>query len=762
MAWSVAALVALVPAADAAVAKTVEHKIREHKSPQHRAAGAKHGKKKTILVAEVTAKTVPLPRPRPRMIGTQVASSAFAMEVVTTDAPPAAAPSGLAPMPIPAVPPMPASAHPALVFAAAATSVTPPGDLAAMKRVIDLSRHGKESEATEAEHGMEDPVARKLAEWIILRREDNGVSFDRYVAFLTANPSWPSIPMLRRKAEAALFEDHRDGATIRAFFANEKPTTAKGKFALARALLAQGDRAGAAAFARDAWRRDSFSHDVETTALANFEELLTKADHKARMDCQLYAHETEAALRAAQRLGPTEVAIAKARAAVSHKSANVQELFDAVPAEAHRDPGLIFSRIVWLHHREEYGEAVQLMLAAPNDPALIHDTDQWWVERRQLARKLLDLGDAKTAYQIARDAAPPAKENYRAEHQFTSGWIALRFLNDPETALVHFSHIADGITNPIALARAGYWQGRAAEALGRTHEARAYYEAAARYSTAYYGQLARGRLGLPEIILHAPAEPPPEKHAELARLEVGRAVELLYALNERDFILPFMVDLAERAQDIGALSMLAEIARRHEDARAMVLLGKAAMARGLAFDFYAFPSSGVPNYSPVGPNVERAVLYSIIRQESEFNPKDYSSAKAMGLMQVTPDAGRYVASKFHAKYDQKRLMSDLPYNLAMGAAELGELIQDYRGSYILAFVGYNAGRGRVREWVARYGDPRDPSVDPVDWVERIPFSETRNYVERVLENLQVYRTRFGGGTRLMIDADMRRGTSAQD
>jgi soluble lytic murein transglycosylase len=659
-------------------------------------------------------------------------------------------------------PPLPASAHPALIFVAAATSVTPPADLAAMKRVVELSRHGKQSEATELARGMEDPVARKLAEWIVLRSEDNGASFDRYVAFMKANPSWPGIPLLRRRAEAALFEDHRDGATIRAFFANERPSTAKGKFALARALLAQGDRAGAAALARDAWRKDSFSHDVETTALADFEELLTKSDHKARMDCQLYAHETEAALRAAHRLGATEIAIVKARAAVSHKAANATTLIDAVPAEAHKDPGLIFSRIQWLHQKEQYGEAAQLMLAAPNDRALIHDADQWWVARRQLARKLLDLGDAKSAYLIASGAAVPSKENYRAEHHFTAGWIAFRFLNDPATALAHFARIADGITNPIARARAGYWQGRAAEALGRPQDARAHYEAAARYSTAYYGQLARGRLGLPELVLHAPAEPSPEKRVELARLEVVRALELLYALNERDFILAVMIDLGERAQDVSALAALADVARRHDDARAMVLLGKAAMARGLAFDFYAFPGSGVPHYHPVGPDVERSVLYSIIRQESEFNPKDLSSAKAMGLMQVTPDAGRYVANKFHAKYDQKRLMNDSPYNLAMGAAELGELIQDYRGSYILAFVGYNAGRGRVREWVARYGDPRDPSVDPVDWVERIPFSETRNYVERVLENLQVYRARFGGGTRLLIDTDMRRGMLAQD
>jgi soluble lytic murein transglycosylase len=754
VAWSVAALVAVAPAADTALAKNAEAN----------AAPAKHAKKPAApakVTAKVTAKTVPLPRPRPRMIGTQVVSSA--LEVATAETPLAGASSGLAPMPIPVAPhPTLGSVRPAVAFASAATAVTPPDDIAAIKRVIELARHGKQGEASELKQKMADPVARKLAEWIILRSDDNGVSFDRYIAFMNGNPSWPSIPMLRRKAEAALFEDHRDGATIRAFFAEEKPSTAKGKFALARALLAQGDRTGAAALARDAWRKDSFSHDVETTALANFEELLTKADHKARMDCQLYAHETEAALRAAQRLGGHEAAIVKARAAVSHKASNAQALLEAVPSEAHKDPGLNFSRILWLHQKEQYPEAAQLMLAAPNDPALIHDTDQWWVARRQLARKLLDLGDFKSAYLIARGAALPTKENYRAEHHFTSGWIALRFLNDPETALTHFSRIPESITNPIALARAGYWQGRAAEAMGRRQDARAFYEAAARYSTAYYGQLARARLGLPEIVLHTAAEASPERRAELARLEVGRAVEILYTLNERDLILPIMVDLAERAQDIGALTALAEIARRHDDPRAMVLLGKAAMARGLAFDFYAFPSSGVPSYGPVGPDVERSVLYSIIRQESEFNPKDVSSAKAMGLMQVTPDAGRYVASKFHAKYDQKRLLNDSPYNLAMGAAELGELIQDYRGSYILAFVGYNAGRGRVKEWVARYGDPRDPSIDPVDWVERIPFSETRNYVMRVLENLQVYRARFGGNTRLQIEADMRRGALLQN
>ncbi|MGA8157251.1 MAG: lytic transglycosylase domain-containing protein, partial [Rhodoplanes sp.] len=164
-------------------------------------------------------------------------------------------------------------------------------------------------------------------------------------------------------------------------------------------------------------------------------------------------------------------------------------------------------------------------------------------------------------------------------------------------------------------------------------------------------------------------------------------------------------------------------------------------------------------YSPIGPPVEPAIVYAIARQESAFNPRTISSAKAMGLMQVTPADGRFIARTYGVKYSRRRLLRDKVYNVQMGAAELGGNIETYRGSYILAFAAYNAGRGRVKQWIKRFGDPRDPRVDPVDWVERIPFSETRNYVQRIMENLQTYRVRFGRGNRLMIEADIRRGSS---
>jgi soluble lytic murein transglycosylase len=478
------------------------------------------------------------------------------------------------------------------------------------------------------------------------------------------------------------------------------------------------------------------------------------------MNTKLYANENETGMRAAQRLGGAEPVVAKARMATNQKAGDAKVLLDALPDSVQHDPLVILSHIQALRRADKIAEAAALMMAAPRDADQINDADEWWVERRLIARKLLDIGDVNTAYQIARDAAPPTKENYRVDREFTAGWIALRFLNDPALAAQHFARIGAGIANPISLARAGYWRGRAAEAMGRSQEARTHYEFAARYSTAYYGQLARAKLGLSEIVLAPSPLPSPDKRAALTRIEVVRAAEILYAIGERDLVIPVMADLAERTTDAGALAALAELATHHDDARSVLLVGKAALGRGYAFDCYAFPTFGLPRYSPIAPEVEAAVVYAIARQESAFNSRDVSSANAVGLMQVTPEAGRHIAKKFNVSYDQKRLIHDNVYNMQIGAAELYDNISSYRGSYILAFAGYNAGRGRVKEWVDRYGDPREPNADPVDWVERIPFSETRNYVQRIIENIQVYRARFGGGTKLLIEADFRRGTSA--
>jgi soluble lytic murein transglycosylase len=616
------------------------------------------------------------------------------------------------------------------------------GDLAAVKNAIDLARKAKTSEATAIEKTISDPAARKLVEWFILRHPEADANFRRYAAFIADNPGWPSMGFMRKRAEASLWQERSDAATVRGFV-RDQPISAKGRFALARVLLAEGDRDGAANLVRRSWRSDELSERCEADAMETFRDLLTREDHRARMDKRIGAKDLAGAKRAAQRLGSDELAIVKACAAGGDDKA--LDLLNDVPAEARSDLGYTLCRMRWLVRHERIDDATGVVLSAAPQNMALQDTDEWWRERRGLARKLLDQGKSEAAYQVVRDAALPASETYRADFHFMRGWIALRYRNDPAAARAHFAHIDDGSANPIVLARAYYWRGRAAEATGEQAEMRAFYGAAARYPTAYYGQLARARLGLDRAELRAPVPAEAVDDATTLADERVRAADMLYALGERDVVLSFVADLAEESTDVAVLAALAELTGRRNDARAMLQIGKPALARGLALDNYAFPTIGIPQHNPIGPEIERSIIYSVARTESAFDQRDKSSANAVGLMQVTPEAGRDTAKRFGVAYDWDRMVSDPVYNTQMGAAELSALLKEYAGSHIMTFAGYNAGRGRVRDWVKLYGDPRDPNVDAIDWVERIPFSETRNYVQRVMENLQVYRVRFDSG-----------------
>jgi soluble lytic murein transglycosylase len=428
-------------------------------------------------------------------------------------------------------------------------------------------------------------------------------------------------------------------------------------------------------------------------------------------------------------------------------------LLDAVPSRARDDLGYALCRIHWLLRnnspgfnirgrlatsKEDIALAVKLALGASQENLEQQDTDEWWRERRALARKLLDVNDAASAYQVVAKSALPANPNYRAEFHFMAGWIALQFLHDPSSASKHFALIAQGATDPRVLARAAYWQGRAAEAAGELTEMRTYYEAASHYPIAYYGQLARERLGPGSIALPPPTEPQDSTGSEL----LG-ALGILYAIDERDLAQSFASDLAKESSDISLIASLAKLSVQHDDAQATLMIGERALERGMGMEQYAFPDFGVPSFKTMGAMLDRCVVYSVVRTESGFNQRDRSSASAVGLMQVTPQAGRDTAKRLRISYDWHRLISDATYNTELGAGELADLLGEYRGSHILTFAAYNAGRGRVAQWMAIHGDPRDPKVDPVDWVERIPFAETRNYVQRVVENLHVYRARFG-------------------
>ena len=628
------------------------------------------------------------------------------------------------------------------------------GDLALVKEAIDLSRKAKTDEATATRDRIADPAARKLVEWFILRHPETTANFSRYAAFLAANPDWPSAALLRRRAEARLWQERSDAATVRGF-TGDQPLSARGKLALARIRLAEGDADGAGRLVREAWRSEELSERVEAEALEMFRDLLGKEDHRARMDRRIGAKDGAGAMRAAKLVGGDAPAIVKACAAVRGKSDKAPDMLGAVATEAREDLGYTLCRIQWMLAQNKIDDAARAVLAASPETMAQQDTDQWWRERRQLARKLMDQGKFLTAYQVIRPAAAPANEYYRADVHFMCGWIALRYLNEPASAREHFAHIDEGATNPIVLARANYWRGRAAEALGDNDAMQAGFEAAARYPTAYYGQLARAKLGRNAIELRAPSPALASADGAASADERVRAAEMLYDIGERDVVLYFAADLGEQSTDVAVLEALGELTGRRNDARAMLQIGKPSLGRGLPLDHYAFPTIGIPQHTQIAPAIERSIIYSVARTESAFDQRDKSAANAVGLMQVTPEAGRDTAKRFKVSYDWDRMVSDPVYNTQMGAGELSALLTEYKGNHIMTFAGYNAGRGRVREWLAAFGDPRDPKVDPVDWVERIPLSETRNYVQRVMENLLVYRVRFDDGTAMAAKSEQR-------
>lgn len=644
------------------------------------------------------------------------------------------------------------AAKPSTPPAAAAPTPALTGELGTLRNAITLAKNGKGSEAMAAVSSLDDPVARNLVTWLVIRQAPNDLGFERIAQFLKEKPYWPTQSTLRRKAEAVLYAEKASPATVRAFFGDQAPLTGPGKIVLARALSASGDRATVAALVRDAYRTDDLSESSEAAILSEFGPLITRADHKARADKFSYKPDPDRAMRAAQRAGSDVVALTRARLAIEKQDPSGAGLLSQVPMTLANDPAYLFAKSMVSRRAGRYEEAAQALLAAPDSAEAQVDTDEWWIERRLVSRELLDAGNARLAYKVAADAASPTANNYRAEQAFTAGWIALRFLNEPRLAAQHFARIDHQQDHPITLSRAAYWQGRAAEAMGDTGTARGRYEAAARFSTTFYGQAARARLGLPQVALRREPDPSGQAKSNFDRIEIVRALKLLYAVGDRDTPITIYYDMAWRMEDTTHLVLLAQLAQANGDARGALVVGKEGLAEGHPLDHAAFPTFGLPSYTPIGNPVDKAMIYAVARQESQFNPRTLSSAKAMGLMQVTPAAGREVSKQTGAPYNEARLMSDQSYNVQFGAAELGELVENYSGNPILVFAAYNAGRGSVRKWFARYGDPRDKDVDPIDWIECIPFSETRNYVQRVMENYLVYRQRFGIATPMPVAA----------
>jgi soluble lytic murein transglycosylase len=732
-------------------------------------------------VPQTAAKAVPLPRPAPKDGASSAPPRTLAYAASVPGAVPASlmtfAPGG-ASIPQPTAAPQPSAAVPEPVARPAAptrslmaslnmdvTGALGAGErlapvsaeeIAALRSAIDSLKKGRLSDALALRPQLKDPGSLALLDWLAIRLASRQVGLSRIEWFLRTHPSWPGSATIRRRAEEALWNEDAEPAHVRAFFGATPPSTEEGKLALARALLAGGEGDKAAAWVRDAWRHDVTTPAFEDKLYERFGAMLTADDHEYRAERLFFAERVDQALRIAARAGGAYQAVAKARAAVIRNAKNAGALLEAVPREGRREPGYLIALSQYHRRADRPKEAAAALMAAVRDPSQLGDADEWWVERRLVARDMIEAGDPRTAYQLCRDHSAVSRED-RAEAEFHAGWIALRFLKDPGTASRHFAALDGVAQTTLSRSRAAYWQGRAAEAGGDTGRARGHYDAASRFSTAYYGQLARARLGLKDLPLRAIPKPSAEDRAVFERTPAARALRILYVMKERDLAVSLAAAYAESENDNGQLALLAELVGQQMDVRSMLAVGKAALSRGLPLELLAYPTIGIPSFEARGNAVEASVVYAIARQESAFNPAAMSPVGARGLLQLMPGTAKITAKQAGLPYDLKRLTSDPVYNATLGAYHLGHLVDNYDGSYIMTFAAYNAGPGRVKQWVAKYGDPRSGQIDPIDWVELIPFTETRNYVQRVMENVQVYRARLANRSALLIEADLRRG-----
>jgi soluble lytic murein transglycosylase len=621
------------------------------------------------------------------------------------------------------------------------------GDIAKLKSGLDALTANDAARARAVRDSLpKGSLDRHVLAWAIALQGGDGVPSGEIAAAAQMLPGWPGMEALRRSSERALLRESPPPRTVVQAFGATQPQTAEGAIILARSLVALGDRSGARAMLSRFWRTEKLDGADEAAIIREFGQLIPAADHRYRMERMLYAERVASAQRVAGLAGAKSLAVAWVAVIKGDKKAG--KLLDAVPA-AQRSAGYLFAEARYLRRNEKYAKAAALMSKAPKDKASLVDLDAWWVERRALSRELVDQGDVKAAYRIAAQQSAESPQN-AVDAEFHAGWYALRGLNDPQLAAKHFARIAVIADGPISLSRAYYWLGRTAEA-GGPGNAAGYYKRAASYGTAFYGQLAAAKIGRTALSV---AYPTPSG-SDRRNFETREAVHAIRRLEDAGHAWRADIlyrDLAEELTSPGELALLAVMAEKRGDHYLALRVGKIAASHGIEIGALSHPLGAIPNTARIsGPG--KALAYAIARQESEFNVGAVSGAGARGLLQLLPGTAKEVAKRSGLPYSKSRLTSDAGYNATLGAAFLGEQLGRFDGSYVLTFAGYNAGPRRAQEWVKRYGDPRGKDIDTVvDWIERIPFNETRSYVQRVMENYQVYKTRLSG--RFDIASDM--------
>jgi len=629
---------------------------------------------------------------------------------------------------------------------------TPAGDGQNVMAALAAAKQGDGPRVRAAMSQILDPTARQIALWALIDGAPTEVTFSEAEAARRQLAGWPREIKRKDAAEALLPSSGLAPSQVIAWFAGGKPHTGGGALALAIALNASGRPGEAATTIREAWRTLIFDQSAQNAILASFNAVLTPDDHATRVDMLLYGAHDAQAMDLMRYLSADQQALAQARMALHRGDSGAESLIAALPPALQNAPGIIFERMIRLR---DGGMDVAARQLAPGLPQVLPDqtaAERLW-KHGALAIDALKEGDANGAYAVAAHSGLTAGPN-AAEAHFLAGWLALTRLHDPRMADTHFAAVADAGGSPLTQSRAYYWRGRAADAEGDPVAAQLFYGQAAAYNTTFYGQLAAERAGQKTLTL---GRDPEIGSAERAAFEASgpvKALRYLAGIGDRDAFKVFAAELADILPTAADEAQLIDLTRTYGDPTAAMRVVRNAAKHGFIMPERGYPLTTVPT---AVDGAEAALVLGITRQESSFDPSARSGSGARGMMQLMPGTAEGLARKLGMDYSSYDLDDPL-YNMRLGSTYLGQLVGQFSGSYVMATAAYNAGPGRPNQWTAACGDPRSGGSDPLNYIECIPFSETRDYVMRVLEATQVYRARLHGGVApLTLESDLKRG-----
>lgn len=616
--------------------------------------------------------------------------------------------------------------------AVVATTGQPRADIAAAMEAVRSNDYERAAEAVRDD----GQIARDIVEWHRLRAGKGRP--DEVLAFLNRRGDWPGLLYLRKQSEEAFFGVSHEMAL--SFYVHGSPQTAQGALTQAEVLQAEGEEGASQAGIVLAWRTMAMDGETQVVYLDRYGKILAD-HHTARLDAMLWNGWKENARRMYRHVPEGWVALAQARIALRDRAAGVDGLIEAVPDALRDDPGLAYERFVWRHRKGLDDRAIELVLARSKEGTL-GEAEPWARRRLSLVRSQMRAGNYQTAYNLASVHGMASDAGYSfSDCEWLSGYLALRFLNKPEIAAAHFVRFAQSVETPISLGRAGYWLGRAYEAMGDGETAKQAYQAGALHQTSFYGLLAADKAGVTsDSALRGDEVFEDWRTAAWTTSSVHQAAEMLLAAGELSLAERFWIHLSE-SLDRDGLGQLGEMVQEIGQPHVAVMLGKAIVKRGITLPGPYYPLHALVEQDlPVADELSLAIA----RRESEFDPVVVSHAGARGLMQLMPGTARDVSKKIGEVYVLGNLTADPEYNARLGSAYLAGLAEQFDGNIIMIAAGYNAGPHRPTRWMANNGDPRGGSVEAmVDWIEMIPFNETRNYVMRVSESLPVYRARLG-------------------